>query len=168
MQMLRLDCQSLQQAFLACPCWQLMSQHCPHGNNRNGFKLLQVQGCISSTEACVKYICCCMQDVFQEEEAIQVCIYCHHPCDAEVSGFEPAWTCAWCRVHAHVSCYLAYHDEGAQPAEQSGGGPADGAGRCAASLGGHVCMLRVSETSGLFLAQNAIGPGQSDWRLRPE
>ena len=76
-----------------------------------------------------------MQDVFQEDEAIQVCIYCHHPCDAEVSGFEPAWTCAWCRVHAHVSCYQAYHDEGPQPAEQNGAGPADGAERYTALLG---------------------------------
>ena len=99
-----------------------------------------------------------MQDVFQVEEAIQVCIYCRHPCDAEVSGFEPAWTCAWCRVHAHVSCYQAYHDEGVQPAEQTGGGPAEGAQRCAAFLGRSERMLRAYETSGLFQGGMQLDP----------
>lgn len=62
-------------------------------------------------------VVCCAQDVFQDDEAIQVCIYCHQPCDADVSGFHPAWTCAWCRVHAHVSCYHAYHSDDSSSAQ---------------------------------------------------
>ena len=111
--MQEINCQSPQQAFFGRPCWQWMV----HDQLLPMTKLEPVySGSKSSfldTELCMKNSNCCMQDVFQEDEAIQVCIYCHHPCDAEVSGFEPAWTCAWCRVHAHVSCYQAYHDEGA-------------------------------------------------------
>ena len=78
-----------------------------------------------------------VQDVFQEEEAIQVCIYCHHPCDADVSGFHPAWTCAWCRVHAHVSCYHAYHSNEPASTQHDGShdgfqGHGDASARCAA------------------------------------
>lgn len=62
-----------------------------------------------------------MQDMFQNEEAIQVCIYCHQPCDADVSGCHPAWICAWCRVHAHVSCFQAYHEDQSAPAQQGEG-----------------------------------------------
>ena len=133
--MQEINCQSPQQAFFGRPCWQWMF----HDQLLPMTKLEPVYSgskfSFLDTELCMKNSNCCMQDVFQEDEAIQVCIYCHHPCDAEVSGFEPAWTCAWCRVHAHVSCYQAYHDEGPQPSQQNGAGPADGAERCTALLG---------------------------------
>ncbi|CAL8462241.1 g1772 [Coccomyxa elongata] len=46
-----------------------------------------------------------------DDRAVQVCVYCHQPCDADVFGTQAVWTCAWCRANAHVSCYQTYHQE---------------------------------------------------------
>ena len=109
---------------------------------------LQQEWCRSDTLLCV-------QDVFQDEEAIQVCIYCHHPCDADVSGFHPAWSCAWCRVHCHVSCYHAYHSDGSGSAQHDGShdsshGQANSAARSAAACVN--CYLLVLLSAKAILA----------------
>lgn len=46
-----------------------------------------------------------------DDVAVQLCVYCHQPCDADVFGPQAVWTCAWCRANAHVSCYQTYHNE---------------------------------------------------------
>jgi hypothetical protein len=67
-----------------------------------------------------------MQDA-AEEAAVQVCVYCRRPCDADVFSLQAVWTCAWCQANAHVSCYQAYHDiPGAGPAKQEENGQQEG------------------------------------------
>ena len=112
----------------------------------------------------MKATTCCVQDVFQDEEAIQVCIYCHHPCDADVSGFHPAWTCAWCRVHCHVSCYNAYHSGDSASANHDGShnssqAQGDSAARYAAAhvicFASVLVNLHSSDSSACFAHQSA-------------
>lgn len=46
-----------------------------------------------------------------DDVAVQVCVYCRQPCDADVFGPQAVWTCAWCRANAHVSCYQSFHKD---------------------------------------------------------